>query len=377
MPRTRQTPLGQRVGLPLPSRLRLRRSKATPPHPVRFHEMPLRTLPDWSDACLSPPDGGDIFASRLWYGAILTHALPEGAEAVLAMVGEGEGRMMLPLLRGPGGLRSLTTPYTLEWRPLFPQADRCGSHAAGRSLGTWLHRRPPMRLEALDLDAPGLPALLAGIAATGISVQPYRHFGNWHEPLAEGAGWDGYLAARPSELRSTVQRKLKRAGREFRFELMDVPGASLQEGIAAYEEVRAQSWKPAEPFPAFDAALMQAAAAAGALRLGVLRDKAGQPLAAQYWLLSGGRAWLLKLCHAEASRAASPGTALTALMIRGLIESDGVRELDFGRGDDAYKRLWMSQRRQKMGVELAHAWHPTGFVSVARHRVSGWLGRHA
>ena len=48
------------------------------------------------------------------------------------------------------------------------------------------------------------------------------------------------------------------------------PGPALEAAIAAYEAVRAASWKPHEPFPNFDAQLMRALAAAGALRLGVL-----------------------------------------------------------------------------------------------------------
>ncbi|WP_165585637.1 GNAT family N-acetyltransferase [Roseococcus sp. SYP-B2431] len=332
-------------------------------------------MPDWADAFLAGQEDGDIFATRLWYDTLLAHALPRGSVAELALVGEGGA--LLPLLRGPGGLRALTTPYTLDWRPLLPQADAASAQAAGRSLGGWLRHRAPLRLEAMDPEAPGLRPLRLGLAEAGIAVQAYRHFGNWHEPLAPGGSWDSYVAGRPPALRSTIQRKLRRAAREFRFEAIDAPGAALAQGIAAYEAVRAASWKPPEPFPDFDGALMRAAAEQGALRLGVLRDEAGHPVAAQYWLLSGGRAWLLKLCHVEAARGASPGTALTALMIRGLIERDAARELDFGRGDDAYKQLWVSRRRQRIGLVLAHAWHPAGFVAVARHRIAGWLGRGA
>jgi len=89
-------------------------------------------------------------------------------------------------------------------------------------------------------------------------------------------------------------------------------------------------------------------------------------VAAHYWLVDGGRAYLLKLVHDAAAAAASPGTALTALMIRGLIETDGVRELDFGRGDDAYKQLWVAERRQRMGVMVTDPWHPAGMLELAR-----------
>jgi CelD/BcsL family acetyltransferase involved in cellulose biosynthesis len=118
---------------------------------------------------------------------------------------------------------------------------------------------------------------------------------------------------------------------------------------------------------------MRVAAGLGLLRLGVLRARAdGAPLAAQYWILDRGgqRATVLKLAHVETQRAASPGTVLTALMIRELVREDGVSELDFGRGDDAYKRLWAGQRRQRIGVLLADPLHPAGAAALLRRALS-------
>jgi CelD/BcsL family acetyltransferase involved in cellulose biosynthesis len=97
--------------------------------------------------------------------------------------------------------------------------------------------------------------------------------------------------------------------------------------------------------------------------MGLLWRADGTPVAAQYWLLSGGVAALLKLAHDQAALADSPGTVLTALMIRQLIEADQPTSLDFGRGDDPYKQLWASERRQRIGVTLSDPWHPAGFVA--------------
>lgn len=325
-------------------------------------------LPDDCDAWLAAPDGGDVFATRLWYDTLLSHAMPRQAQPMLARTGQGAG--LLPLLRQNGRLQSLTGPYSLEWRPLLAAG---AATAAGTALGGWLRHRAPLRLEAMADDVVEMEELLAATADRGIKVQRYAHFGNWHEELAQDADWANYLAARPPALRTTVQRKLARARRDLRFELIDGP-PGLQMAINAYETVRAESWKPAEPFPHFDAALLRAAAPHGLVRLGILRDAMdGRPIAAQYWLVSGRKAWLLKLCHGEAHRAASPGTALTAMMIRHLLDQDGVRTLDFGRGDDAYKKLWMRERRQRIGVVLAHPWHPAGMLTVARHHLAGWL----
>jgi len=332
-------------------------------------------LPAWCDRFLERPEKGDLFASRLWYDTTLMHALPRGTEAVLAAT----EAMVLPLLRmGDRGarLRSLATDYSVVWRPLpAPGADAEALHAAGRALGRLFRLRPPMVLDTLDAEAPGLDPLLAGLRAAGIVAVRFAHFGNWRERLPANVTWPTYLAGRPPALRNTVTRKLARASREMRFELVTAAGDGLEAGIAAYEAVRARSWKPHEPFPAFDGALMRALARHDALRLGILHAEEDTPVAAQYWALdragegSARRAMLLKLAHAEASRTASPGTVLTAMMVQRLIEEDGVRELDFGRGDDPYKRLWVGQRRQRIGLVLADPLHPAGLLALARQAV--------
>jgi hypothetical protein len=77
--------------------------------------LPIRgALPDWCDRFLAPPGGGDVFASRLWYEAILAHAWPSNAEPLLARCGDV---LLLPLMRQDGRLRAMVTPYTLEWPP--------------------------------------------------------------------------------------------------------------------------------------------------------------------------------------------------------------------------------------------------------------------
>ncbi len=327
---------------------------------ARLLTAPRDGLPGWCAPYLAPPGAGDPFAGRAFLDSVLRAAIPPGATPLLAEA----GGVLLTLLRDADGrLGSLTTPYTLAWRPLLAEGD---PRAAGRALGRKLRGRP-VRLEALDPEAPGLAAFRAGLAASRLLALPFAHFGNWHEVLPERTGWAAYLAARPPALRTTITRKLHRAARDFVLETAAAPGPALEAGIAAYEAVRAGSWKPEEPHPDFDATLMRAMAAIGALRLGVLRDKAGAPVAAQYWVVDGGRAWVLKLSHLESAKAASPGTALTAMMIRGLLDEDGVRELDFGRGDDDYKKLWVAHRRQRIGLLLADPLHPAGLAAIARH----------
>jgi hypothetical protein len=329
-------------------------------------------MPAWADAFLAAP-GEEFFASRLWFDVTLAGALAPGTAPLLARCGPAEAALV-PLLVERGRRRALATPYSLAWQPLFAHgADAALQEAAGGGRGAVLRRASPVTLDLVDPEAAWLAPFVSGLAASGIRAARFDHVGNWHEVLPGGTRWEAYLASRPARLRNTVRRRLARAAREFRFTLADAPGPALTAAIDAYEAVRAASWKPHEPFPGFDRALLEAAAGHRLVRLGVLRAAGnGEAVAAQYWILdrAGRRATVLKLAHAEAARAASPGTVLTALMVRHLLDEDGVGELDFGRGDDPYKADWVGTRRQRIGLVLADPLHPGGLAALARQ----WAG---
>ena len=332
----------------------------------------LAALPD----AMLAPAADDLFASRLWFDTISRHAAPAGLAPRFALTGD----MMLPVWCDKRGIVSaMNSPYTLEFRPLSGiDAD---AEAAGTAFARLCRYRPPVRLDALDPALPWLEGFTDGLRRGGTMVRRYDHFGNWFEPVA-GLSFDGYLKTRPGALRSTIRRKLKAAASSTRFELIH-GGAALEPGIAAFEVVYAKSWKDAEPFPSFNAAFMRALAEAGLLRLGVL-SQGDSPIAVQYWTVSGQRAIVHKLAHDEAALALSPGTVLTALMIRAVLEEDKVMELDFGRGDDPYKQSWTSQRRQRIGLNIIDPRHPRGLAAlgktqlgIARRRLHSLMNKPA
>jgi hypothetical protein len=255
---------------------------------------------------------------------------------------------------------ALTTPYTCLYTPLLTDpAALAGFARACRGFAT-------TRLDAMPEDWPHLAALDAAARAAGLVPLHFDHFGNWHEPVA-GMDWTAYLAARPGALRETIRRRLRRAERlpNARFQLIDSP-YGLDAGIAAFESVYARSWKDPEPHPRFNATLMRALAPLGQLRLG-LWFLDGTPMAAQLWVVENRRATVLKLAHDEAAKVHSPGTVLTALMLRTLFARDDLLELDFGRGDDAYKQGWVRERRQRIGILLVNPRRLRGLAILVRH----------
>ena len=298
-----------------------------------------------------------------WWRLVADTAMPAGSRARFVLVRQdGAPLLLLPLrLDRRGGASGLTTPYTCCFQPPCLHADRLGE--AGLALARCLP--PVLRLDALDPAWDGWAPLLRGLRRGGRRHAWFAGFGNWRERLG-GRNWAGYLADRPGSLRETIRRRLRHAERDPNATFRLVVDADAVPGcLAEYEAVRAASWKAAEPFPDFAGRFASSAARAGVLRMAVLH-RGGRPVAAQYWTVEQGHAILHKLVHDETSRAQSPGTVLTAWMIRRLIEEEQVTTLDFGRGDDPYKRQWATERQQRAGLVLADPWHPLGAAALLR-----------
>jgi hypothetical protein len=315
------------------------------------------------------PLAGGLFGSVAWWRAVVAHAMPAGSAAsfVAVRVG-GQVAAVVPMLRLGRRLDGLTTPYTCVFVPFV-----AGEAAAMVAFARFCGAHAVVRLDAIPAEWEGLGALLAGARAAGLVALRFDHFGNWFEDVT-GLDWAGYLERRPGALRETIKRRLRRAERlaGAAFAVLTRP-EEMDAAVAAYGAVYARSWKEPEPYPSFNAALMRAMAAEGTLRFG-LWSIDGTAVAVQLWGVLDMHAVVLKLAHDEAYKAHSPGTVLTALMLRHLLETEGVAEIDFGRGDDAYKRGWASSRRQRVGVLLVNPWRLAGAAVLVLH-AAGWLRR--
>jgi CelD/BcsL family acetyltransferase involved in cellulose biosynthesis len=330
----------------------------------------LDAVPAEADRLFAASPG--LFHSRAWWRTVLAHGMPAGSRPCFVLLWSDEApAALVPLCRpdSGGALHSLTTPYTCEYRALLAS----GLSAAARTaifaaFARFCRGWATTRLDALPDDWDALADCEAGGRQAGLAVVRFAHFGNWYEDV-RGLAWPDYLARRQGALRETIRRKLRRSERQAGTGFTVVAGAhDLESGIAAFENVYARSWKEPEPYPSFNAGLMRETAAAGLLRLGILRI-AGVPAAAQLWIVEQGTATVLKLAHDEAFQADSPGTVLTALMLRTLLDDEKVAAIDFGRGDDSYKQGWASQRRQRIGLVLANPRRAAGLWFLARHKL--------
>jgi hypothetical protein len=318
--------------------------------------------PSWTQA-------PDLFQTLDWFELLATHGFVDGVQPWLPWVSDPAtgSALALPLMPAAGGLRSLSNYYSSLYGAV---GSRLPSPGCWTALAQAMRQHPLGGLVDLHpLENQGLvvQALAPALRVAGYWVDRYACFGNWFLPITH-ASFEDYAGSLPSALRHGIargRRRLQRAG-GFGLHVAQVPGAGLEAAIADYETVYRQSWKSLEPCPSFMPELARMAARLGWLRLGVLHLQ-GQPIAAQVWLVHGGKANIYKLAYVQGFERFSPGSVLTAALMQHVIDVDKVCEVDYLTGDDAYKKDWMRQRRERIGLVAFHPLRPRGLLAAARH----------
>ncbi len=324
----------------------------------------------------------DPHRTREWFELLIRTVLPHGTAVHWLPVASATrpDASLLPMMRlprTPWKLESLATFYT----PIFGPIDEAlVDEQALLDIFRNLRNNRERPIDLIDLsplcpDGRFYPLALQALRQAGWIVQPYFRFGNWYA-RPHTPGFEAYLSERPSALRNTIRRaqgRLERRG-GLSMQIHTRPGPELERAIADYEHVYRRSWKRPEPHPQFIPELCRLAAAQGWLRLGVARlDR--HPIAAQLWLVAGGRAQIAKLAYDPEHRNLSIGTVLTAHLMQHVLDCDRVGEIDYLIGDDAYKKDWMPSRRERLGLVAFHPARVRGLAHAARH-FAGWLWRH-
>lgn len=293
------------------------------------------------------------FDRALWFDLLAAHGFA-GMGRFDARGEAGATTAWLPLrIEKPGHLAGLANWYSFAIRPLYTgSGDRSGA------LFELFHnlRSKAARLSLYPVRDEERDAIASAIRGAGWWVKESpagdRHWLDLGE-MDHNAWW----ASRPGALRSTVHRKAKKGIVDIQLLTDFDPGS-----WAAYEHIYAASWKPEEGHPALLRAFAEAESDGGRLRMGIARIE-GIPVAAQFWTVEDGTAFIHKLAHVEDSLKASPGTLLSATLFRHVIEVDGVKRVDFGTGNDGYKRDWMNRHDPLWRIEAFNpsrvaAWGP-------------------
>jgi CelD/BcsL family acetyltransferase involved in cellulose biosynthesis len=345
--------------------------------PFQFHSG-MANLPEgvvaWWEAAAD-----NMFLTPWWIASVIEASLdPSDTVALGLLSGTDDAPLALLSCRFTTAKRhrkllSLTGIYSCLFRPVL--GDNGERPRIARSLGQSIARalspNDIVHFDAVDADWAEMTDFEAGLAEGGFTTARYAHFGNWHQALADQSFSD-YLASRDGALREILRRKQRVADRRGAEFVIVRDESELASHWAAYDAVYRSSGKSPEPYPDFQASLARHAARHGALRLGILR-LGDVPVAVQLWIVWRGTATVLKLAHDEAHHDLSPGSLLTIYMIKNLMEQDHIDAIDFGRGDDPYKRRWVAERRARIGLIAANPRTPHGALLLARQAAGQWL----
>lgn len=304
-----------------------------------------------------------------WYRNLVETVYSEH-DAIRLYVLRQDGKVgaVLPLraerARAGWRIHSLSNFYTTLYEPaLAPGLRGADLLPLLAALRAEFPRIAALTLAPMAPESQAHQALLEALRLDRFAAFEFFAFGNWYQPVR--SDWPAYLAAREGSLRSTIKRMDKKfAAAGGVLEVVTQP-EDMAGAIAAYEQVYAASWKKPEPFPRFMPGLLQTCAEKGMLRLGLARLD-GRAVAAQVWIVGHGRAAIYKLAYDEQFKAYAPGTLITAMLMRHVIETDRVAEIDYLMGDDPYKKSWMGERRERWGIVAYNLRTASGLAGLAR-----------
>ncbi len=302
------------------------------------------------------------FERAEWFALLAEHC---ALKPLLAVASDGEARALLPLQQAEGQLEALGNWYSFTVKALLTK-DALGPGLL-RAIARDLKARA-WRVTLAPLPDEDGSALLLQESFRSAGWQVWRQQCDVNHVLeVAGRSYEEFLAARPGQLRTTLKRKASkvevRLTREF-------DAAAW----ADYETVYATSWKPEEGSPTFLRAFAEQEGKSGRLRMAVAYAE-GRAVAAQFWTVEGSTAFIHKLAHSEEAKPLSPGTTLSAALFEEVIDRDKVALVDFGTGDDPYKRDWMETVRPRYRLDCFDPRNPRAWPHIAWATLRHLAGR--
>lgn len=287
-----------------------------------------------------------------WYAL-----LAEAGQAPLVARAEGDASAVeMVLTRANGRLEPLRNWYSFTWRPLG--ADQRLLEQLAAALKNQSHR---ITLWPVPDEDGSATRLVRAFEAAGWQVDRQACDHNHVLPV-DGRTFTEYWASRPGQMRTTLKRKAKKVEVTLhdRFD---------PEAWAEYEAIYRESWKPEEGDPALLRRFAEQEGAAGRIRLGLAHAE-GRAVAAQFWTVENGIAYIHKLAHREDAKPLSAGTTLSAALFERVIDRDKVTLVDFGTGNDPYKRDWMELDRPRYRIDCLDPRQPRAWPALLKHALA-------
>lgn len=323
---------------------------------------------------------GNIFYSRAWLDAFRSLGVPAGDrmrvyvlqgahdEAPVALLPAVYSRLYSAHPRAR--VLHFLQPEAMVHMPLFSPGAPDPAQGLARVIDCLRAASPPhdiLRFSPLRPDAPLHRSLTAALRGRGHALQLYRVAREYYESTV-GLSSRDYLAARAPALyeRLALARQGLEAGPQASLRLVrDL--ADVEGGWRDCQNILDANESDPEPeSPAYLPGAMRIAAQAGALRLGLL-SLGLEPIAAQLWIVSGGKACCLRTWSMLRYASLWPDDLLCERLCAHLIDEDRVAELSFGALDDAFIPDWAQSTREQFGLAAFNLRTWRGVKGALRH----------
>lgn len=336
---------------------------------------------EWSEL-LQASDADSLFLTWEWLYTWWTH-LAGGrrlrlvtvrcggrlaAVAPLAMRLGFFGVLLFPVLEFLG-LGSVGSDYLDVILRRGLEADALAALAA--HLGTGKH---VLKLAQFRRDVrSGARGLAQGLGDLGWTAREIP-FGRCPFISLAGSSWTSYLAGLGREHRRNFRRRVRQLATHFAVTIELVRTEEQRRAaFGALLSLHERRWRPRGGSKAFHTPALRAfhdelsrlALERGWLRLFLLRLD-GQPAAALYGFMYGGRFYFYQQGFDPRYARYSAGLVLTGLTIEMAI-AEGAAEYDFLSGEEGFKFLWAGQARDLSVIDLA----PPGLRGLLYQRTLG------
>jgi len=307
-------------------------------------------LPASVDLLFELAGNESMFITREWFETLYDTTFEEGDDQSLLLVSvvdQGSVLALLPLIGANDRWQSFSHRYTAFYNLLLVEEKQAEILAC---LAEGLSQIPihSLNLNPVAEDDDKMVNLQQALESFGYKCHQHFSFYNWFY-RSQQQSFDEYMAGRPAILRNTIARKRRKLEREHECKIRMFKDEEVQQGLMDYHAAYSASWKANEQYVALlDAAAINLSVP-GWTRLAILYID-GKAAASQLWFVVQGKASIFRLAYDEEWKHYSPGSILTAYLMKYVIDIDNVEEIDFLTGNEAYKQDWMTVRRQRWGL---------------------------
>lgn len=302
-------------------------------------------LPKSADRLFQAGAKQSVFLTREWFETLPSTKEEDGELLRLfGVIDDGSLLVLLPLIGNHDRWQAFSHRYSslfslLMVEDISTEAVSCLAEGLSQCASQSLQLAPVAEADGNML------MLRQALESVGYECHQYFVFYNWFY-RTQHLCFDDYMAARPSQIRNTIARKQRKLEREHQCEFRLFKDDEVRQGLQDYHAAYSASWKANEQYVELLDALAIRLAEPGWTRLAILTIE-GKAAAAQLWFVVEGKASIFRLAYDEQWKRYSPGSLLTAYLMRYVMDVDKVEELDFLTGNEAYKQDWMSERRQR------------------------------